>query len=98
MRLGSGLGVVDPGAKSRTVGLEVLPRSFAPLRAQTSRPSGGGHALAPRFAWWGFGLPACHQLAVRKLGLLGRGAFAPADLLEGLTWIVEVAKGMTGHR
>jgi hypothetical protein len=31
--LGSGLGVVDPGAKSRTVGLEVLPRSLAPLRA-----------------------------------------------------------------
>jgi len=24
------LGVVDPGAKSRVVGLEALPRSFAP--------------------------------------------------------------------
>jgi hypothetical protein len=28
--LGSALGVVDPGAKSRVVGLEALPRSFAP--------------------------------------------------------------------
>jgi hypothetical protein len=28
--LGSALGVVDPGAKSRAVGLEALPRSFAP--------------------------------------------------------------------
>ena len=27
------VGVVDPGAKSRVVGLEALPRSFAPLRA-----------------------------------------------------------------
>src|SRR6266498_162233 len=31
--LGSVLGVVDPGAKSRVVGLGALPRSFAPLRA-----------------------------------------------------------------
>jgi hypothetical protein len=28
--LGSALGVVDPGAKSRVVGLGALPRSFAP--------------------------------------------------------------------
>jgi mutator family transposase len=31
--LGSVWGVVDPGAKSRVLGLEALPRSFAPLRA-----------------------------------------------------------------
>jgi hypothetical protein len=31
--LGSVLGVVDPGAKSRALGLQALPRSFAPLRA-----------------------------------------------------------------
>jgi hypothetical protein len=28
--LASWVGVVDPGAKSRVVGLEALPRSFAP--------------------------------------------------------------------
>ena len=44
--LASSAGVVDPGAKSRVLGLEALPRSLS-LRAQTSRPSGGGHA--PRY-------------------------------------------------
>jgi hypothetical protein len=31
--LGSVLGVVDPGAKSRALGLQALSHSFAPLRA-----------------------------------------------------------------
>src|SRR6266516_452455 len=81
-RLGSVLGVVDPGAKSRAVGLGVLPRSLVPSWAGTSRPSGGGHALACRFAWWRLGLEADDELAVGDLGLLGQGTFAPADLLQ----------------
>jgi hypothetical protein len=78
--LASSAGVVDPGAKSRVVGLEALPRSL-PLEGQTSRPSGGGHAPARRFPRWSLGLPVGDELAVGDLGLLGQGTFAPADLL-----------------
>jgi hypothetical protein len=45
--LASWSGVVDPGAKSRVVGWEPC-RAACPLRAQPSRPSGGGHAPCRR--------------------------------------------------
>jgi putative transposase len=49
--LASWAGVVDPGAKSRALGLEALPRSL-PLEGPTSRPSGGGHAPCDRVVTW----------------------------------------------
>jgi transposase-like protein len=45
--LASWSGVVDPGAKSRVVGWKPC-RAACPLRAQPSRPSGGGHAPCRR--------------------------------------------------
>ena len=62
------------------MGLGVLPRSLALLGAAQSRPSGGGHALACRLAWWRLGLPARDELTVGNIGLVGEGSFAPADL------------------
>jgi hypothetical protein len=50
--LASRAGVVDPGAKSRVVGLEPC-RAAYPLRAPPSRPSGGGHAPSRLGRCWG---------------------------------------------
>jgi putative transposase len=56
--LASWSGVVDPGAKSRVVGLEALPRSL-PLEGPNRRgPSGGGHAPCDQIV-----IGACSQAA-----------------------------------
>src|SRR5215207_10096067 len=51
---------------------------LCPLRASTSRPSGGGHAPLRRLLLgWRLRLPAGHQLTVGDLGLLGERPLAP---------------------
>src|SRR5216117_4448783 len=59
-------------------------RAACPLRASTSRPSGGGHAPFRLLLGRRLRLPAGHQLTVGDLGLLGERPLASADLLEGI--------------
>jgi hypothetical protein len=69
------VGVVDPGAKSRVVGLGALPRSL-PLRAQPSCPSGGGHAPCDQ-AVMGLGPPVGDERAVGRLRPARRASPCP---------------------
>jgi hypothetical protein len=55
---------------------------LCPLRASTSRPSGGGHAPRRLLLDWRLRLPAGHQLTVGDLGLLGERSLAPAHRFQ----------------
>src|SRR5436190_534745 len=79
-------GAADRRAKSRTLGLEILPRCLA-CGLDESRPLAGGCArclLARGPCWWLGGLPGGHHGAVGGLALGGQVAFGGADRFEGV--------------